>query len=290
MKSAIRTILGVFFLLLAACAPTPTETPLPAPTPTVTALPTATPTTTSTTTPLPLTKQTPIQNDDSAPMVQVPAGDFIMGNNKGNDDEKPAHTIYLDVFWMDKYLVTNALYKKCVDAGKCATPFASSSVTRASYYGNTLFDNYPAIYVTWFDANTFCAWAGKRLPTEAEWEKAGRGTDARTYPWGSTFDANKLNANSPYGNTTAVGNFPLGASPYGAMDMAGNVWEWVADWYDSGYYSVSPRNNPKGPTTGQWRVLRGGAWDTDQQTIRISFRHAFIPEASHFSFGFRCAR
>jgi formylglycine-generating enzyme required for sulfatase activity len=202
--------------------------------------------------------------DNAPPMVFVPAGEFTMGSSDADKDaygdEKPQHTVYLDAFWMDKYEVTNAQYKKCVDAGKCSRPSESKSYTRSSYYGNASFDNYPVIYVSWNDAKTYCEWAGKRLPTEAEWEKAARGADGRIYPWGNTFDISKVNAERKVGDTTEVGAYPAGASPYGALDMAGNVWEWVADWYSANYYASSPRNNPTGPSSGQYRVVRGGAW------------------------------
>jgi len=210
-------------------------------------------------------------------MVYVPAGDFTMGSNDGPSDAKPAHVVYLDAFWIDKFEVTNALYKKCVDAGKCARPSEMKSYTRSSYYGNSAFDNYPVIYVTWDDANVFCVWASKRLPTEAEWEKAARGTDKRIYPWGNTFDKNLLNSSEGgKGDTTAVGSYPAGASPYGTLDMAGNVWEWVADW--------------KGPSSGSSRVLRGGSWDNSQRLVRAAYRYDFPLGSRHDFIGFRCAQ
>jgi formylglycine-generating enzyme required for sulfatase activity len=227
-------------------------------------------------------------------MVLVPAGEFTMGSSASDSqaygDEKPQHTVYLDAFWIDKFEVTNAQYKKCVDAGKCSAPPQRKSYTRDSYYGDARYDNYPVIYVPWNDANTFCAWAGKRLPTEAEWEKAARGTDGRIYPWGNTFDINKVNAEGKVGDTTEVGAYPAGASPYGVMDMAGNVWEWVADWYAENYYASSPRNNPKGPSSGEYRVLRGGAWYTNQSYVRAAYRYYYYPVNRDFDVGFRCAQ
>ncbi|MEW5719798.1 MAG: SUMF1/EgtB/PvdO family nonheme iron enzyme [Chloroflexota bacterium] len=271
--------------ILPPTALVPTLAPPPtARAPTATAPPRVTPT--------PRAGETRIFAPDNAPMVFVPAGEFSMGSND-YDDEKPPHTVYLDAFWMDKYEVTNALYKKCVDAGKCTAPSLKTSYTRDSYYGNAQYDNYPVIFVSWDDADKFCAWAGKRLPTEAEWEKVARGTDGRVYPWGSTFDKNLLNSfEGGKGDTTAVGSYPGGASPYGALDMAGNAWEWVADWYSSNIYSSSPRNNPTGPSSGQYRVLRGGSWFSDAACARAASRsyYRYSPDLRADYWGFRCAQ
>jgi len=229
---------------------------------------------------------------DGAPMVLVSAGEFTMGSNDGASDENPVHNVYLDAFWIDKFEVTNALYKKCVDAGKCQPPSPTKSFTRDSYYGDARYDNYPVIYVSWNDASAFCSWAGKHLPTEAEWEKAARGTDGRVYPWGNTFDKNLLNSfEGGKGDTTAVGSYLGGASPYSVMDMAGNVWEWVADWYSDNYYVSSPRNNPKGPSSGQSRVLRGGSWGDLRYLVRVSSRnYGYSPVLRYYVIGFRCAQ
>jgi formylglycine-generating enzyme required for sulfatase activity len=263
-------------------APIATSVP-PSATPTMTATPRGTPT--------PRAGETRVVSE--APMMYVPAGDFTMGSDDGESNEKPVHTVYLDAFWIDKFEVTNALYKKCVDAGKCQQPSSPKSSTRDSYYGNSSFDNYPVIYVSWDDANAFCAWVGKRLPTEAEWEKAARGTDGRVYPWGNSFDKNLLNSpEGGKGDTTAVGSYLGGASPYGALDMAGNVWEWVADWHGPNYYASSPRNNPKGSSSGQYqfRVLRGCSWDHGQNYVRASYRGSYPPDARYNYIGFRCAQ
>jgi formylglycine-generating enzyme required for sulfatase activity len=243
---------------------------------------------------------------DSAPMISISAGDFPMGSgNTDRDagaDEKPQHTVYLDLFSIDKYEVTNAQYKKCVDASKCSPPSSTRSVSRSAYYGNPQFDNYPVIFVSWFDAKNYCEWAGKRLPTEAEWEKAARGADGRIYPWGNVWDGTRLNfcdrrcsfdyrdsADDGYADTAPVGNYSIGASFYGVMDLAGNVSEWVADWYDENYYRVSPRSNPLGPSTGQYRDVRGGSWSVARVNIRAANRERTAePSYRGDDIGFRC--
>ncbi len=166
-------------------------------------------------------------------------------------NEEPIHQVYLDAFWIDQTEVTNVMYSKCVQDGKCNPPTSTKSYTRADYSGNSQFDNYPVIFISWHDADTYCSWADRRLPTEAEWEKAARGTDARAYPWSNDPpNTDLLNYKHAFEDTTAVGQFPKGASPYGALDMAGNVWEWTADWYGETYYAVSPESNPSGPESG----------------------------------------
>jgi formylglycine-generating enzyme required for sulfatase activity/predicted Ser/Thr protein kinase len=260
-------------------------------------LPTATPrapTPVSPTVPLtPGTITSQRRGTNDAEMVFVPAGEFLMGSSDADkdagSDEKPQHTVYLDAFWIDKYEVTNAQYKQCVGAGRCQQPSTTSSSTRSSYYGDSKYDNYPVIGVSWRDAILFCEWAGKRLPTEAEWEKAARGAAGRIYPWGDRYDISKVNADGKVGDTTAVGSYPAGASPYGAMDMAGNVWEWVADWYDAKYYASSPKDNPTGPS-GSARVLRGGAWDSYQYFVRAADRNSIYPDYRLINVGFRCAQ
>jgi len=233
---------------------------------------------------------------DGMTLLYIPAGEFTMGSDNGNPGEKPAHPIYLDAFWIDKTEVTNKMYSLCVAAGVCKEPTSRSGDTnsRSSYYSNPEFDNYPVIYVYWDMAKTYCEWAGRRLPTEAEWEKAARGTDGRSYPWGNEFPTARLaNYAHDVGATTEVGEYPNGASPYGALDMAGNVWEWVNDWYDVNYYATVGENarNLQGPANGRYRVLRGGSWSFSGDRIRSSYRYWSPASYPGFygGFGFRCA-
>jgi serine/threonine-protein kinase len=236
-------------------------------------------------------------------LLYIPAGDFLMGATDAEiaqvqqtcsgcnlNEERPQHTVYLDAFWMDQTLVTNRMYAQCVQAGRCLPPSDKSSSTRQTYYGNPQFAQYPVIYVSWDDAQTYCGWAGRRLPSEAEWEKAARGTDGRLYPWGSQAPSETLvNFNRNFKDTTEVGKYPAGASPYGALDMAGNVWEWVNDWFDSNYYSTSPARNPPGPATGKFHVLRGGSWGISANGLRAAYRTSYDPAILLINVGFRCA-
>lgn len=226
-------------------------------------------------------------------MVYVPAGEFTMGSDNGEPDEKPVHQVYLDAFWIDQTEVTNAMYAACVADGGCTPPLRSYSGRRGNHYGDSEFDDYPMTYVYWNMAKTYCEWRGARLPTEAEWEKAARGTDGRTHPWGEGLSCD--NANYFYGggycigDTSKVRSYEGGKSPYGAYDMAGNVREWVNDWYDSSYYQTSPSSNPQGPTSGQYRVLRGGAWYSFDSDVRSADRYESGPALTGINFGFRCS-
>ncbi|HRQ37989.1 MAG TPA: SUMF1/EgtB/PvdO family nonheme iron enzyme [Chloroflexota bacterium] len=226
--------------------PAPTVTHTPEPPPTNIQTPTGTPTDeptntpTDTATPTPGIGSTRIRPADEGVMVFVPAGEFMMGSESGGSDEKPLHAVYLDSYWIDQTEVTNGMYSLCVQDGDCTRPSPLTSYTRDNYHLSLAFADYPVIYVSWQDAQNYCQWAGARLPTEAEWKKAARWEEetqeARTYPWGETIDCDHANYIQCVGDTTAVGSYPEGISPYGALDMAGNVWEWVADWYASDYY------------------------------------------------------
>ncbi len=232
-------------------------------------------------------RSTRIAKEDGMTQVYVSAGSFTMGSGHGSDGEL-VHTITLNAFWIDRTEVTNATYALCVKAGKCSAPKQTKSFTRNRYYGNSQYDNYPVIYVSWNDAIKYCGWTGRRLPTEAEWEKAARGTDGRTYPWGNAApDLNKLNYDYNVGDTTEVGKYPGGASPYGALDMAGNVWEWVSSQYKS--YPYNATDGRESLTGNESRVLRGGAWNYHMSGARASFRSWFDESLNNGTVGFRCA-
>jgi formylglycine-generating enzyme required for sulfatase activity len=232
---------------------------------------------------------TKISEIDQMKMVYIPGGVFNMGGEDGWDSEKPVHPVKIKAFWMDQTEVTNRQYGMCVGDEDCSLPGILRSYGRENYYSNPEFGNYPVINVSWYDAVSYCTWAGRRLPTEAEWEMAAKGDEARTYPWGNTIDCTKANyIDCPWGDTTMVGSFPAGASPYGVLDMAGNVWEWVGDWYDPLYYDSYPLDYPSGPESGAYRVVRGGSWNDYEFYLRTTNRYSYFPENKRFSVGFRC--
>jgi eukaryotic-like serine/threonine-protein kinase len=181
------------------------------------------------------------------------------------------------------------MYAHCVAAGSCTEPYDTKSYHGPNHYGNSQYADFPVVDVDWYQASAYCSWAGRRLPTEAEWKKAARGTDGRIFPWGNQELRTLANYNQNVGDATKVGSYPAGASPYGAFDMAGNVWEWVADWYSATYYQSSPSRNPTGPSLGQWRGLRGGSYMDDIRRLRSAGRRWLPPDYWEFMFGFRCA-
>jgi formylglycine-generating enzyme required for sulfatase activity len=222
-------------------------------------------------------------------MTVVPAGEFVMGSVTGDPDEQPVRRVYLDAFFMDRYQVSVGQYAKFLEATSQAAPPDWSIMNKSRH------QNRPVVNVDWADANAYCTWAGKRLPTEAEWEKAARGTDGRTYPWGNElptgFRANsKKEKWSNHWVLMPVGMYEKGKSPYGLYDMAGNVWEWVSDWYAPDYYASSPSQNPTGPPTGESKVIRGGSWGSGPKDLRSADRDTHVPSARGLGTGFRCAK
>lgn len=226
-------------------------------------------------------------------MVAVAAGDFVMGLDGYDEVEKPKRTVVLAGFSIDAFEITNQEYNRCVEDGKCNPGAFSDDPQSAS-------PRQPVVGVTWTDAATYCAWAKKRLPTEAEWEKAARGTDSRLYPWGTEADCTKANYGTVTGinlgcqenpgRVVSVGSYAIGASPYGALDMAGNVQEWVADWYLDKYYSGAPNKDPQGPAKGEYRVIRGGSFGSPATQIETTDRKFGIPNMYGRALGFRCVR
>lgn len=220
-------------------------------------------------------------------MVLIPAGSFLMGTREGLEDEQPVHEVSLAAYWIDTYEVTNGEYKICVQDGACEPPLQDKSRSITGYYSDDQYADYPMIYVTWDMARTYCEWRGARLPTEAQWEKAARGTDQRQFPWGGVFGCEQANANGCKQDVVPVGGFSQGASPYGVLDMAGNVSEWTADYY--GDYPAIAQTNPTGPTRGEYRVVRGGSYTQSYSEVRTTRRVFIREDVSFFYLGFRCA-
>lgn len=243
-----------------------------------------------------------VSDKDGMTLLYVPAGEFLMGAEFSNEpqasqtergrfvilNEDPQHTVYLDAYWIDQTEVTQEMYAQCVADGVCKEAFCGNPG-----------ENYPVVCISRNDAMQYCNWAGRQLPTEAQWEKAARGTDGRIYPWGNTpatCDLAVINDGIGYGfcdqgnHVWPVGSKPDGASPYGALDMAGNAWEWVSDWFGGDYYAESPLNNPSGPEKGQFATVRGGGefdyyWYDVRTTTRVLSRTSW----RDLNLGFRCA-
>lgn len=312
MKKLIQTIIVIF--ILTACGgnqvptlPEPTSTLIPTMVPSL-VIPSATAEVippTITPTPEPSNQRTSMI--DGMPQIYIPKGTFRMGgmDARSAPDERPAHDVTLDAYWMDQLEVTNAMYGLCVKSGSCKPPQDFKSQRRAKYFNNAEFNDYPVIYVTWGQAKAYCEWAGRRLPTEAEWERAARGDDWRTFPWSEDkADGLRANYNMLIGDTSRVGTYPLGASPFGVLDMAGNVAEWTNDFYSAVYYaSLTEALNPLGPETSATlrRVVRGGSLGDAEVNIRVAKRSAVeasdllsAPDSSAYMgefsprIGFRC--
>lgn len=234
---------------------------------------------TNTPVPEPLSGAEVVNPQDGSLMIYVPSGEFTMGSDSFEADESPAHIVHLDGYWIYQTEVTNELYRQCFMADACQLGNIPDV-----FMSNEDFNDYPVVSLTWEQADNYCRWAGVRLPTEAEWEKAGRGETERNYPWGDDPDLDHVN----YGGDIEilpVGSYPAGASPYGVLDMSGNVYEYVADWYDPGYYAISPLENPQGPENGTQRVIRGGSWESSEEDLRVTRRFVTAPLDQ---VGFRC--
>jgi formylglycine-generating enzyme required for sulfatase activity len=273
----------------------------------LTAITTVTPTPAPSATPIP-TPEPLIDVLTGARMIFVPGGVFRMGNDEGDPDEAPSHLVRLDAYFLDETEVTNGQYAVCVDSEECDPPDRSGATLHSAYFGDSSFDDYPVIFVNWRDALNYCNWRDARLPSEAEWERAA-GFDPveaikRTYPWGETFDGILLNfcdVNCPdndrnpefddgHGDTAPVSTYSAGQSPLGFYDMAGNVMEWVSDWYEPRYYAESTDTNPLGPLDGEFKTLRGGSWLSTEEDVRVSGRSSYHPSVSRANLGFRCAK
>jgi formylglycine-generating enzyme required for sulfatase activity len=249
-----------------------------------------------------------VTSEDGAEMVLIPAGEFWMGADDGDEKARPRHRVVLDAYRLDKYEVTNAQFRAFMEAkgyerqdlwspegwswrarklGGDAGPMQPKFWTDSKWNQ----PKQPVVGVSWYEADAYCRFAGKRLPTEAEWEKAARGSDGLRYPWGETWEASRANSDQSHTNVTvAIGSHPTGASPYGVHDLAGNAMEWVSDWYGKDYYRKGPERNPTGPSSGEDKVLRGGSWDNKGKDLQAAVRRGDSPDERGRKIGFRCAR
>jgi formylglycine-generating enzyme required for sulfatase activity len=337
-----RTILlaASIAILSAACSSNPTQnaeatttpqTVVSTPSPAFTATVPATETQEATATPSPEPTVATVEptlpseiisDQDGMVQIYIPAGEFIMGSDDEDakktvaggvaSPEIPVNRVYLEGYWIDKYEITNAQYRLCVEQGPCIAPLLPDTFMGFPYYDNPEYADYPVIYVDYYMARDYCAWAGRRLPSEAEWAKAARGTDGRRYTWGddpvTSERANFCDVNCPkthadpnyddgYAETAPVGSFPAGASPYGVMDMAGNVWEWTSTIpqpypYDRLDGREEPDLRARDEVVfgdGPQRVWRGGTWANGTWWLRASIRYHAVPGYWHNSLGFRCA-
>jgi formylglycine-generating enzyme required for sulfatase activity len=305
MKFSAISVLLVWSFALMACSAPGSRLPVPNDNlvPVVSAQPTFSlpPTVPKTMTP-DMLPQVPTQLNhlDGAQLVLIPAGKFEMGAEpevgfkicqlfssecslEDFSDESPVHQVQLDDIWMYRMEVTNSQYRSCVEAGACQPP------ALPEFFEDDRFSDHPVVYVDWFSAGVYCTWAGGRLPTEAEWEYAARGVDGRIFPWGNSPECGFGNIKGcTQGLTMSVEGFPEGASSFGVLNMAGNVTEWVADWYSPAYYLDSSRENPPGPTAGEMRVARGGSWKNPITGVRTTNRTANFPDVFSTGVGFRC--
>jgi eukaryotic-like serine/threonine-protein kinase len=300
---AFLIIFSLMLILVVSCAPaTPAPNTAPLTIPSVSGPPIG-------------LGDTKVSAKDNVTMDYVPAGPFIMGSQNGLTDEQPAHIVLLDAFWMDQTEVTNKMYTQCVEAGKC------EQLSNLIYYNDPAYSNHPVSSVSWTDAVAYCSWVDRRLPTEAEWEKAATWNPSKNeklvYPWGDTYDCSKGNFDDEtaldasvmqdgsvscdgFAKTAPVGSFPAGASPYGVLDMGGNVWEWVHDAFIEvdpldatiqNYYAISPSVNPMGvdPAITEYRSMRGGSWNWTFGYGRSAYRLWFGKDDKYDAVGFRCA-
>lgn len=312
----IAFTLSILAAMLLACSISGTVTP-PVDKPAVVTNP-------SVITEVPALGSTRVSEIDGMTLIFVPGGEFPMGSNASLGPEKPVHTVHLDPYWIDRTEVTNDMFGLFVSQSGYQTYAEKAGVSEIMNLATSKMEtipgadwqhpqgpasdlselgDHPVVQVSWYDALAYCQWAGRRLPTEAEWEKAARGMDARDFPWGDDFDGTLLNfadasLNAFWGDndfddgyqfTAPVGSYPMGASPYDILDMAGNAWEWANDWADESYYQDSPASNPGGPPSGDNRIVRGGSWHDIADGQLAAYRGWATPDTTSSTLGIRCA-